>query len=81
MVPIHLAIGLVEGIVTGGILVFIYKMRPELLESSMDNKKLPKNLSIQKVLGVLPVFAIVVGGGLSLLHLPILMVWNGQWKR
>ena len=67
MVPIHLAIGLVEGIVTGGILVFIYKMRPELLESSMDNKKLPKNLSIQKVLGVLLVFAIVVGGGLSLL--------------
>ena len=66
MIPIHLAIGLIEGIVTGGILVFIYKMRPELLESSMDNKKLPQNLSIKKVLGVLLVFAVVVGGGLSL---------------
>jgi len=66
MTPIHLAIGLIEGIVTGGILVFVYKMRPELLESSMENKKLPKNISIKKVMGVLLVFAVVVGGGLSL---------------
>ncbi len=66
MIPIHLAIGLVEGIVTGGILVFVYKMRPELLESSVENKKLPKNISIQKVMGMLLIFAVVVGGGLSL---------------
>ncbi|KNZ40682.1 energy-coupling factor ABC transporter permease [Acetobacterium bakii] len=66
MMPIHLAIGLIEGIVTGGILVFVYKMRPELLESSLENKKLPKDISIQKVLGVLLIFAVVVGGGLSL---------------
>ncbi|MBI4855948.1 MAG: energy-coupling factor ABC transporter permease [Acetobacterium woodii] len=67
MIPIHLAIGLIEGIVTGGILVFVYKMRPELLESSVENKKLPKSLSIKKVVGILLVFAVVVGGGLSVL--------------
>lgn len=66
MIPIHLAIGLVEGIVTGGILVFVYKMRPELLESSVENTKLPKNISIKKVMGTLLIFAVVVGGGLSL---------------
>lgn len=66
MAPIHVAIGLVEGIVTGGILVFIYNMRPELLESSVANTKLPSNISIQKVMGMLLVFAIVIGGGLSL---------------
>ena len=66
MAPIHVAIGIVEGIVTGGILVFVYKMRPELLESSVENTKLPSNISIKKVMGTLLVFAIVVGGGLSL---------------
>lgn len=66
MIPIHLAIGLVEGIVTGGILVFVYKMRPELLESSFQKTKLPKDISIKKVLGMLLVFAVVVGGGVSL---------------
>ncbi len=66
MIPIHLAIGLVEGIVTGGILVFVYKMRPELLESSFQKTKLPKDISLKKVLGMLLVFAVVVGGGVSL---------------
>ncbi|AFA48233.1 energy-coupling factor ABC transporter permease [Acetobacterium woodii] len=66
MIPIHLAIGLVEGIVTGGILVFVYKMRPELLESSFQKTKLPKDISIKKVLGMLLAFAVVVGGGVSL---------------
>lgn len=66
MTPIHLAIGLVEGIVTGGILVFVYKMRPELLESSVENTKLPKDISVQKVMGMLLIFAVVMGGGLSL---------------
>ncbi|MBC3888323.1 cobalamin biosynthesis protein CbiM [Acetobacterium paludosum] len=65
MIPIHLAIGLVEGIVTGGILVFVYKMRPELLETSVENKKLAKTVSIKKVVGMLLVFAVVVGGGVS----------------
>jgi cobalt/nickel transport system permease protein len=66
MIPIHLAIGTVEGLVTGGILVFIYKMRPELLESSMNNSKLDKSISLKQVMGMLLVFAVVLGGGISL---------------
>lgn len=66
MTPIHIAIGLVEGIVTGGILVFVYNMRPELLESTVENKKIPSNISIQKVMGMLLIFAVVLGGGVSL---------------
>ena len=34
MQPIHLAIGLVEGMVTAAVLCFVYKMRPEILESA-----------------------------------------------
>jgi len=34
MQPIHLAIGVVEGIVTAAILCFVYKMRPEILSSA-----------------------------------------------
>jgi len=66
MTPIHVAIGLVEGIVTGGILVFVYKMRPELLESSLENKKIDSGLSIKKVSVMLLVFAVVLGAGFSL---------------
>ncbi|MBK5244840.1 MAG: energy-coupling factor ABC transporter permease [Eubacteriaceae bacterium] len=66
MTPIHVAIGLVEGIVTGGILVFVYKMRPELLESSLENKKIDSGLSIKKVSVMLLIFAVVLGAGFSL---------------
>ncbi len=31
MQPIHLCIGLVEGIITGAVLCFVYEARPELL--------------------------------------------------
>ncbi|MBQ9347089.1 MAG: energy-coupling factor ABC transporter permease [Oscillibacter sp.] len=31
MLPIHLAIGLVEGVITAAVLVFVYEARPELL--------------------------------------------------
>jgi cobalt/nickel transport system permease protein len=35
MQPIHLAIGLFEGVVMSAILCFVYKMRPEILESAL----------------------------------------------
>ncbi len=37
MQPIHLAIGLVEGIVTAGILLFVYQLRKELVEAPLDD--------------------------------------------
>ena len=33
MQPIHLAIGLIEGIITSAVLLFIYETRPELLSA------------------------------------------------
>ena len=35
MQPIHLAIGLVEGLITAAVLCFVWKARPELLESAV----------------------------------------------
>ena len=36
MLPIHLAIGLVEGVVTAAALCFVYKARPELIEATQS---------------------------------------------
>ncbi|WKY48673.1 energy-coupling factor ABC transporter permease [Eubacteriaceae bacterium ES3] len=66
MQPIHLAIGLVEGLVTAGILMFVYNMRPELIEASVANQKLSDSVSLKKVMGILLVSAVVVGAGVSL---------------
>ncbi|MBF0431776.1 MAG: energy-coupling factor ABC transporter permease [Fibrobacteria bacterium] len=38
MVPIHVAIGVVEGLVTTGIVLFVIKLRPDLLQSVSNNK-------------------------------------------
>ena len=66
MQPIHLAIGLVEGLITAAVLNFVYASRPELLceaEISEDNKG---RGSLRTTVLILAVVAAVVGGGLSL---------------
>ena len=65
MQPIHLAIGLVEGLITAAVLLFVYEARPELLWG-VDEKKESK-LSFGATLGILGGIAVVVSGGLSLL--------------
>lgn len=62
MQPIHLAIGAVEGILTGLLLIFLYQARPELADAAA---KLP-SLSVKAAAGTLAVGAFVIGGGLSL---------------
>jgi cobalt/nickel transport system permease protein len=66
MLPIHLAIGLVEGIVTAAVLWYVHSARAELLETSIDNTKLPKTVPVKKVLITFLVLTVIVGGGLSL---------------
>lgn len=66
MQPIHLAIGLVEGLVTAAILVFVYEARPELLQDVKPESAGSKR-SLKSVVIILAVTALVVGGGLSLL--------------
>lgn len=65
MQPIHLAIGIVEGLVTGAVLSFVARARPELLESA--ESRLPSRASIGKPLAVFAALTVAVAGGLSLL--------------
>lgn len=81
MQPIHLAIGFVEGIITAGILNFVYQMRPEILTDVLERLEKPveriryieeadkgrsDSVSAKKVILLFAVLAILVGGGLSL---------------
>lgn len=65
MQPIHLAIGLVEGVLTGAVLIFIYESRPQLLVGYNGEGKQDK-LSIKGVIITLLVCTVLIGGGLSL---------------
>ncbi|UCG12787.1 MAG: PDGLE domain-containing protein, partial [Deltaproteobacteria bacterium] len=64
MQPIHLAIGLVEGVVTAAFCAFVRKARPEILESSATAKPLAR-VSIGKVLVGIAIAALLTGGVLS----------------
>ena len=63
MQPIHLAIGLVEGIVTGAVLLFVYETRPEILDGA---QKATESHSVRRTAIVFAVAALLVAGGLSL---------------
>lgn len=65
MLPIHLAIGLVEGLITAAVLLFIYEARPELLMDAGASGQ-EGRCSLKATLAILAATAIVVGGGLSL---------------
>ena len=70
MQPIHLAIGLVEGLITAAVLCFLYEARPELIWTGDSGKsaagaKKPK-LSFRKVLLALAGAFVLIGGALSL---------------
>jgi cobalt/nickel transport system permease protein len=67
MQPIHLAIGFVEGLATSAVLVFVAKMRPELLESAQTQTAIGRAVPLKRVLLVLGALAVLTAGGLSLL--------------
>jgi len=64
MLPIHLAIGIVEGLVTAGVVLFVKSARPELLDRIAARKPLG-GLDLKPVLIGLVVAAIIAGGALS----------------
>ena len=66
MQPIHLAIGLVEGLITSAVLLFVYEARPELL-MDVNASSESGRCSLKTTLVILAVAVAVVGGGLSLL--------------
>jgi len=64
MQPIHLAVGIVEGLVTAAVVVFVWKARPEILEMTAASK--PAGIpSLKKVLAGLLIAAAVTGGFIS----------------
>ena len=67
MQPIHLAIGLVEGLITAAVLVFVYDSRPELLQGVEFSGERTAKRSLRSVVAILAIVAVAVGGGLSLL--------------
>ena len=66
MQPIHLAIGLIEGLITSAVLCFIYEARPELLWGIAETKEAKGKLTLKQTMAVLGILALLMGGGLSL---------------
>ncbi len=65
MIPIHLAIGLVEGLVTAAILGFVHSVRPEILDSAAARTPIGRGVPMKKVLVILVAATVVIGGALS----------------
>lgn len=67
MQPIHLAIGLVEGLITAAVLCFVYEARLELLWGTDEStQKQTSRFSLKKTVTILAVLTVLIGGGLSL---------------
>lgn len=62
MQPIHLAIGLVEGLVTAAVLVFVHESRPQLLEVSGAQDTAAGRLTVKKTVTALGIAALLIGG-------------------
>jgi len=65
MQPIHLVIGAVEGLVTGGIVKYVRSARPEILESAAMQRPLRAARSLRTVVVTFAIFAVLAGGTLS----------------
>jgi cobalt/nickel transport system permease protein len=69
MQPIHLAIGVVEGIITAAVLCFVFKVRPGMLDFCREETPASVtggSLSFGNTLLALLALAAAIGGGLSL---------------
>lgn len=65
MQPIHLAIGIVEGLVTAAVVSFVYNARPEILQSALEARPIGNHPVKNVVLAFLAV-ALITGGIVSL---------------
>lgn len=64
MQSIHLAIGIVEGLITGAVLCFVYRTRKEIIINTLE-KSINHRFSKKKVLIFFAAAAVVIGGFLS----------------
>ena len=64
MQPIHLAIGIVEGLATSAVVLFVWKARPEIIKAVSSSAPVGRR-SMRKVMVGLLAAAVVIGGVLS----------------
>ncbi len=64
MQPIHLAIGVVEGVVTALVISFIYRARPEIMAAALQHKPVGQ-LPIRSLVATFLVATLLIGGGFS----------------
>lgn len=79
MQPIHLAIGLAEGVVTAAVLCFVYEARPEMLwAAGAENVEKEGRWSLRKTLVIFAAAAAVTAGVVSLFasSLPDGLEWS-----
>jgi cobalt/nickel transport system permease protein len=70
MQPIHLAIGIVEGIITAGVLNYVYSIRADIIEDTLGNSRevneIHKNThQWKKVILIFAVFSVIIGAVFS----------------
>jgi cobalt/nickel transport system permease protein len=65
MQPIHLAIGIVEGFITAGMINYVQSARPEILESMAASRPIGPEVSLKKVMVTFAALAVITGGALS----------------
>lgn len=68
MQPIHLVIGLVEGLITAAVLLFIYEARPQLLQGAQNSSlnQIRGKYSFRKTMVILGTLVLLIGGVFSL---------------
>jgi cobalt/nickel transport system permease protein len=64
MQPIHLAIGIVEGLVTATVVSFVYKARPEIMQSALEARPIGSH-PVRNVILAFLALAVVTGGIVS----------------
>ena len=78
MLPIHLAIGAVEGLATGAVLVFLAKYRPDTLFAYSDISKPKGKTKLMSVIGIFAAVTLFLSLGFSWLasDLPDGLEWS-----
>ncbi len=64
MQPIHLAVGIVEGLVTAAVVSFLWKARPEIIAMG-DSGQVPGSMPMKRILIGFAAAAVITGGILS----------------
>lgn len=64
MQPVHLAIGIVEGVVTASVVSFVYKARPEIMQSALKARPIGSH-PVRNITLTFLALAMVTGGILS----------------